>query len=209
MTHIGYDALRGDAVRQVAKLMAAAAITAPKSGGQLFLAGKHNFMETVIVDDYDERHRIAEWLRARGAERREQIWFRDAEVAEAVDAILFVGLLQDWYPPNYDCGACGYATCAEFLHATNRLREDAGELEFTGPVCNLRDIDLGIAVGSAAKTAAIHSLDCRCQTRIAVAARKLGVIRADVALGLSLSLTHKPVGFAQRIAVVDVDALAY
>jgi uncharacterized ferredoxin-like protein len=36
-------------------------------------------------------------------------------------------------------------------------------------VCNLRDIDidLGIAVGSAAKTAAIHSIDCRCQTRSA------------------------------------------
>ena len=49
--HLGYDDLRADTVRQVAKLMAAAAITAPKSGGQLFLAGKHNFMETVIVED--------------------------------------------------------------------------------------------------------------------------------------------------------------
>ena len=38
------------------------------------------------------------------------------------------------------------------------------ELEFAGPQCNLRDIDLGIAVGSAAKTAALHSVDCRCQT---------------------------------------------
>jgi hypothetical protein len=30
--------------------MAGAAITAPKSGGQLFLAGKHDLVETVIVD---------------------------------------------------------------------------------------------------------------------------------------------------------------
>jgi hypothetical protein len=37
---IGYDDLRAGTVRQVAQLMAAAAITAPKSGGQLFLAGK-------------------------------------------------------------------------------------------------------------------------------------------------------------------------
>jgi uncharacterized ferredoxin-like protein len=36
---IGYDDLRSDTVRQVAKLMAAAAITAPKSGGELSLAG--------------------------------------------------------------------------------------------------------------------------------------------------------------------------
>jgi uncharacterized ferredoxin-like protein len=145
-------------------------------------------------------------LRARGKERREAIWFRDADVAEAVDAVLFVGLA-DWYPPNYDCGACGYATCAEFLHATTRLREDSAELEFVGPQCNLRDIDLGIAVGSAAKTAAIHSIDCRCQTRIAVAARKMGVIRADIAVALSLSLTHKAVGFDRRIGEVDFDAL--
>ena len=114
---LDYDAIRADTVRQVAKLMAAAAITAPKSGGQLFLQGKHLFIETVIVDDHDTLQQLAGWLRARGKERREAIWFRDADVAEAIDAVLFVGLA-DWYPPNYDCGACGYATCAEFLHAT-------------------------------------------------------------------------------------------
>jgi len=205
---IGYDDLRHDTVVQVAKLMAGAAITAPKSGGQLFLAGKHNFIETVIVEDTDTRHRIAEWMRARGKERRETIWFRDAEVVEAIDAVLFVGLA-DWYPPNYDCGACGYATCAEFLHATKLLRDDSEELEFAGPTCNLRDIDLGIAVGSAAKTAAIHSIDCRCQTRSAVAARKLGIIRADIAVALSLSMTHKAIGFDRRMPDVDVDALDY
>lgn len=205
--HLGYDDIRADTVRQVAKLMAAAAITAPKSGGQLFLQGKHTFMETVVVDDVETKTRLAEWMRARGAERRETIWFRDAEVAEAVDAILFVGLRPDWYPPNYDCGACGYATCAEFLHATKPLRGESAELEFAGPVCSLRDIDLGIAVGSAAKTAAIHSIDCRCQTRSAVAARKLGVITADHAVALSLSLTHKAVGFDRRFPEVDFDAL--
>src|SRR4051812_25200698 len=186
--------------------MAASAITAPKSGGQLFLQGKHLFIETVIIESADTRHQLAEWMRARGKERREAIWFRDADVAEAVDAVLFVGLA-DWYPPNYDCGACGYATCAEFLHETKPLRDDSAELEFVGPTCNLRDIDLGIAVGSAAKTAAIHSIDCRCQTRIAVAARKLGVIRADVAVGLSFSLTHKAIGFDRRMPDVDVDPL--
>ena len=200
--HLDYDALRSDTVRQVAKLMAASAITAPKSGGQLFKQGKHLFIETVIVDDRATLDTLAAWLRARGKERRETIWFRDAEVADTIDAVLFVGLM-DWYPPNYDCGACGYATCAEFVHATADLRSHSDELEFSGPQCNLRDIDLGIAVGSAAKTAAIHSVDCRCQTRIAVAARKLSVIRADVAVALSLSLTHKAVGFDRAFPEVD------
>lgn len=71
----------------------------------------------------------------------------------------------------------------------------------------MRVIDLGIAVGSAAKTAAIHTIDCRCQTRIAVAARKLGIIHADVAIGLSISLTHNAIGFDRRIAEIDVDSL--
>jgi uncharacterized ferredoxin-like protein len=88
---LGYDDIRAGTVRQVAQLMAAAAITAPKSGGQLFLAGKPDFMETVIADDPGTRGELAAWMRARGKERRERIWFRDAEVAEAVDAILFVG----------------------------------------------------------------------------------------------------------------------
>jgi uncharacterized ferredoxin-like protein len=204
---LDYEALRGETVVQVAKMMAAAAITAPKSGGQLFLQGKHNFMETIIVADNDTKTALATWMRSRGAERRETIWFRDADVADAVDAILFIGLRPDWYPPNYDCGACGYATCAEFLHASNDLRKESAELEFAGPVCNLRDIDLGIAVGSAAKTAAIHSIDCRCQTRSAVAARKLGIITADHSVALSLSMTHKAVGFDRRFPEVDFDTL--
>jgi uncharacterized ferredoxin-like protein len=204
--HTDYESLRAETVQQVAKLMAASAITAPKSGGQLFLAGKHLFIETVIVDDRATLARLAEWMRARGKERREAIWFRDADLAEAIDAVLFVGLA-DWYPPVYDCGACGYATCAEFLQATKDLRRESEELEFVGPQCNLRDIDLGIAVGSAAKTAAIHSIDARCQTRIAVAARKLGVIKADIAVALSLSMTHKALGFDRRMPEVDFDAL--
>jgi len=204
---IGYDDIRAGAVRHVAQLMAAAAITAPKSGGQLFLAGKANFMETVIADDPATRGELAAWMRARGKERRERIWFRDAEVAEAVDAILFVGLLPGWYPPNYDCGACGYATCAEFLNHTRALRQESAELEFAGPVCNLRDIDLGIAGGSAAKTAAIHSVDCRCQTRVAVAARKAGLIQSDHAVALSLSVTPKAIGFDRAMPGSDFDTL--
>jgi Uncharacterized protein containing a ferredoxin domain len=204
--HLDYDTIRADTVRQVAKLMAAAAIIGLRSRPMTGLAGKPLFVETVIVDDRETLNRLASWMRARGKERRELIWFRDAEVATLVDAVLFVGL-SDWYPPNYDCGACGYATCAEFMQGTKELRRESDELEFAGPQCNLRDIDLGIAVGSAAKTAAIHSIDARCQTRVAVAARKLGVIHADVAIALSLSLTHKAIGFDRRMPDVDFDAL--
>ena len=203
--HLTYDDIRHETVLQAAKLMAASAITAPKSGGQLFLRGSPLFIETVIVHDQETLSRLAAWIRARGKERKEAIWFRDADLAEKVEAILFIGL-KDWYPPVYDCGACGYATCAEFMDATKGLRDKSEGYEFKGPQCNLRDIDLGIAVGSAAKTASIHNIDCRTQTRVAVAARKLGVIKADVAVALSLSITHKSLGFDKPMPQIDFEA---
>lgn len=201
----GIDEMRADIVRTVGKLCAAAAVTAPKSGGQLFLRGKPPFIETVLVDDKTTLKKLADWMRARGKERRQEIWFRDAAMAERIDGVLFIGL-KDWYPPIYDCGACGYATCAEFMEATKKLREASEAFEFAGPQCNLRDIDLGIAVGSAAKAASLNNVDTRCQTRIAVAARKLGIIEAEVAVALSMSVTHKNVGFDNRMPAVDFDA---
>src|SRR5438876_4614215 len=93
------------------------------------------------------------------------------------------------------------------MHNTKQLHDETAELEYIGQQCNLRNINIGIAVGSADKTAAIHSIAARCQTRIAVAARKLDVINADIAVALSLSLTHKAVGFDRRMPEVDFDAL--
>jgi uncharacterized ferredoxin-like protein len=203
--HSGIDEMRANIVRTVGQLCAAAAVTAPKSGGQLFLKGKPLFIETVLVDDRATLKRLADWMRARGKERRQEIWFRDAAMAERIDGVLFIGL-KKWYPPIYDCGACGYATCAEFMEATKKLREASDTFEFGGPQCNLRKIDLGIAIGSAAKAASLNNVDTRCQTRIAVAARKLGLIESEVAVALSMSVTHKNVGFDNRMPAVDFDA---
>ena len=196
---------KGELVRTVARLCAAAAVTAPKSGGQLFLRGKPLFIETVFIDDRETLRRLAGWMRQRGRERRQAIWLRDAALAERLDGVLFIGL-KDWYPPIYDCGACGFATCAEFMEATRERRSESQAFEFRGPACNLRDIDLGIAVGSAAKAASLYSVDTRCQTRIAVAARKLALIEAEVAVALSMTVTHKNPGFDARMPAVDFDA---
>ena len=144
---------------------------------------------------------------ARGKERRETIWFRDADVAEAIDAILFVGLA-DWYPPNYDCGACGYATCAEFLHATK-------------PCERLRRARVRRAPLQPARHRPRHRRRLRGQDRrhplhrlpLPDPHRRRGPQarhhQADIAVALSLSLTHKAVGFDRRIADVDFDALDY
>lgn len=191
-----------DSVRHVAKLCAVAAMTAPKSGGQLFIKGGSPFIETVIVEEKATLRRLADWLRTRGQKHKEPIWFRDADTAEKLDLVLLIGL-SGWYPPQYDCGACGYGTCAEFLQARPRYASDSSaEWEFNGPVCQLRAIDLGIAVGSAAKTASLNNVDTRCQTRIAAAARHLGIIKADLAVALSMSVSHKNIFFDKKMPEV-------
>lgn len=195
-----------DALRSVARLCAVAAMTAPKSGGQIFLKGGKPFIETVIIEDRVTLERLAGWLRDRGTKLRDPIWFRDADTAEKLDLVLFIGLAK-WYPPLYDCGACGYATCAEFLRAAPKYRtEGSEEWEFPGPICQLRCIDLGIAVGSAAKIASMNNIDTRCQTRIAAAARHLGLIEADLAVALSMSVSHKNIFFDKKMPEISFDA---
>jgi len=194
-----------EALRHVAQLCAVAAMTAPKSGGQLFLKGSKPFIETVMVEDKDTLKRLADWLRARGTKLREPIWFRDADTTEKLDLVLFIGLAK-WYPPVYDCGACGYPTCAEFLRVAPKYHvEGSDDWEFSGPICQLRCVDLGIAVGSAAKTASLNNVDARCQTRIAAAARHLGVIQADLAVALSMSVSHKNIFFDKKMPDINFD----
>src|SRR5437867_6888447 len=71
-----------EVVGNVAKMCAVSAMTAPKSGGQLFLKGSKPFIETTIVSDKETLHRLAEWLRARGTKLKNPIFFRDADTAE-------------------------------------------------------------------------------------------------------------------------------
>lgn len=183
-------------LHQVAEVCVVAAVTAPKSGCQLFLKGSPPLLESIIVDSGEVRSRLAVWLRDRGARTSNHLWDRDADTAKRTALHLFIGLA-DWYPPFYDCGACGYATCAEFLNARrdHMSKPDAVDWGFRGPVCQLRCVDLGIAVGSAVKVASLHNVDVRCQTRVAAAARALGVIRADLAVCLSMNVSHKNIFF--------------
>ncbi|HEY3290209.1 MAG TPA: DUF2148 domain-containing protein [Anaerolineae bacterium] len=193
------------ALRHCAQLCAVAAMTAPKSGGQLFTKGAKPFIETVIIEDRDTLKRLADWLRARGTALKDPIWFRDADSADKLDMVLFIGLAK-WYPPLYDCGACGYPTCAEFLRAAPKHHTiDSDDWEFPGPICQLRCVDLGIAVGSAAKMASLNNVDARCQTRIAAAARHLDIIQADLAVALSMSVSHKNIFFDKRMPEIKFD----
>ena len=56
-------------------------------------------------------------------------------------------------------------------------------------------VNLGIAVGSAVKTASIHNVDNRVMYTVGIAAKKLGLLDADVILGIPLSATSKNIYF--------------
>jgi len=48
-------------------------------------------------------------------------------------------------------------------------------------------------------------VDTRCQTRIAAAARHLGVIASDIAVGLSMSVSHKNIFFDRTMPQVSFE----
>lgn len=167
-------------LEMVAGLMELSAVTAPKAAGK-------NYVVTKVVAG-DDLTRLADAMVAYGTESGKTNFDRDARGVAAAGAMLLVGL-KDARTLGLNCGACGYSKCAD-------LPSPAAEgPEFAGPYCAWRLIDLGIAAGSAVKTASIHNVDNRIMYRIGVLARKLGMIDADIAFGVPLSATGKSIYF--------------
>ncbi len=59
-------------------------------------------------------------------------------------------------------------------------------------------INLGIALGSAVKTASIHNVDNRIMYSIGIAAKDLGLINADIVIGIPLSAKAKNIYFDRK-----------
>lgn len=89
------------------KLMAASARTAPKAGGK-------DFIEIVVITSEEDLKRIAESMKEYAPKStNEAYWLRDASNIENSQALLLIGLSKP-VTAGYDCGGCGYPTCAEF-----------------------------------------------------------------------------------------------
>lgn len=174
----------------VAGLMAAAARTAPKAGGK-------DVLEIVVISEPEDLRAIAERMRSHAPDStNESFWLRDAANIEQAHALLLVGLKQA-VAAGYDCGACGFSTCKEFL--AGRKAADT-HLGYTGPHCAMRMMDIGVALSSAAKTASLLNVDCRVQQRVGAAARALGFILAEVAMGIPLGVYGKSPFFDRKAA---------
>lgn len=171
-----------EAMRTVAELMEISAITAPKAVGQ-------NFVVTKTIHG-DEIARLAADMRSFGEETGKKNFDRDGDNVAQSEAVVLVGL-KDADPPGIDCGACGMPVC---------LKINSGEqnAEFLGPQCAVRLLDMGIAIGSAVKTAQMMNVDNRVMYRIGVSARRMGLIDADFVMGIPLSVTGKSPYFDRK-----------
>jgi uncharacterized ferredoxin-like protein len=160
----------------VTDLMTIAARTAPKSAGQDYVVVK-------VVQGVDLR-RLGEEMCKYGELVKKKNFDRDGRNVAASEAVLLIGL-KDAKSVDLNCGACGYDDCSE------RIQDE--HTEFAGPQCALRLLDMGIALGSAAKMASLLNVDNRIMYRAGVVARKMGLIEADVVMGIPLSVSGKSI----------------
>lgn len=162
----------------VAGLMELAARTAPKCLGQDYIRAK------VVAGE--DLAKLAEAMENFGREKGAVNFDRDAESVRRSDALLLLALERSG-PLGLDCGACGHSKCAD-------LSPREGP-EFMGPLCAWRVLDLGIALGSAAKTAGIHNADNRIMYRPGVVARKTGLMDGDLVVGIPIASGSKNIYF--------------
>ena len=174
------------AVETVAGLMALSARTAPKAKGQDTLVTR------VLAGE--ELAALARGMDALGTDRGIRFFVRDAGNVRDSDACLLVGARRE-PTAGLDCGACGFATCAEMLMAGPAKKWTF----FTGPNCAVRMADLGIALGSAVKTASVHNVDNRVMYSAGVTALALGLLEdCTVAYGIPLSASGKNIFFDRK-----------
>lgn len=159
--------LEKDAVLEVARLMAAAARTAPKGKGA----------DTIVTAllTADEKDRVAKRMEKIAQEEEIPFFQRDANNIYMVPAVLVIGTsFKPLGVPH--CGDCGYSDCQACR------QEGEGR-------CNFNIIDLGIALGSAVSVAALHHIDNRIMFSCAKAVLELGMMPAEVKVAYAIPLS--------------------
>jgi uncharacterized ferredoxin-like protein len=169
-----------DAVEMVAQLMAISATTAPKSKGE-------NFVQTKVLKGKILK-KLADAMFAFGQRTQKKDFDRDSKNVAQSEVVLLVGI-EKANVLGLDCGACGYPDCKTF----QKQKKKSGE--FVGPTCAFRLLDMGIALGSAVKTASMLNVDNRIMYRIGVVAREIDIVNWDFVMGIPLSVTGKSIYF--------------
>ena len=178
-----------EAVKTVAGLMALAARTAPKAAGL-------DSIEIEIVTG-KEQDKIGDKMIHIAAGTGMDFFRVNGEQVKASDATILIGITGQ-KALGLNCGGCGYTSCAGMTKACAAAK--ANKTDYKGPNCVLKITDLGIAVGSAVKTAGIHNVDNRVMYSAGVAAQKLGMFReCSIVYGIPLKASGRNIYFAAAI----------
>jgi uncharacterized ferredoxin-like protein len=173
-----------EAVRTIAGLMAVSARTAPKGKG----------IDTIVTRILygNELSELSKEMETIGSRIGFQFFLRDAKNIAASSGCVLIGC-RGAEIVGLNCGGCGFQTCTGMTEAYKTRNKNT---LFQGPVCAIRMADLGIAVGSAAKTAQIHNADNRIFFSAGVAALSLGLLpECTTAYGIPLAVTGKNIFF--------------
>lgn len=165
------------AIKTVAELMELSARTAPKAAGKDFIEVKTLYGK--------EKDAVGKEMLVIGDQRKLAGFTRDGNNVLNSEALVLIGLRE--HPGcGLDCAGCGVKRCADFKFGVT-------ETDFSGPNCSMRELDMGIAIGSAVKTASIHNVDNRVMYRAGVAAKRLGFMKCSIVMGIPLSATGKSI----------------
>lgn len=176
-----------DGVMTVVRLMALSARTAPKGKGKDSLV--------CVIAGPGDLAALAEEMGRLSKSLGLSIFPRDAGNVSASRACLLIGV-RGQEPVGINCQGCGFPSCDEMVEATGK---GGGTAPFRGPNCVIKVTDLGIAVGSAVKTASIHNVDNRVMYTAGAAALSLGWLPAcTIAYGIPLSASGKNIYFDRQ-----------
>jgi uncharacterized ferredoxin-like protein len=171
-----------EALLEAARFMLAAARTAPKT------AGVDDIVTLIVYGN--EKDTIAEKMEEIAVERKIEGFKRDAKNVRDSHAVVLIAVKGD-KSSGLDCGSCGYERCQEFDKAEKNFGKD-----FIGPTCVFKALDLGISLGSAAKTASMLNIDNRMMYRVGTAASRLKLLpQATIIIGIPISTKGKNIYF--------------
>ena len=176
-----------EAVLSAAKLIMAAITTSPKARGV-------STIQSVLLEG-EAKEKLAKAMEDKPPKAAgvTEIFKRDAGNIRRAAAVLLIGV-KGTMPKKpekpFNCGACGYPTCVSFMKAEKKRGED-----FSGPLCAFQVMDLGIALGAAAKMAAELNIDNRLMYTAGAAGLNLGLLDADLMIALPLSVSAKNIFF--------------
>ena len=171
-----------EGIDTVIELLKIAITTAPKTRGENSLTFK-------AIKDRKEIEKLANEMRRIGDDRGLKFFHRDSISILKSDCVILLGV-KGRKPLNLNCGGCGF-NCDKLLKNFN------SEL-YNGPLCIFKILDLGIAIGVAAKVASEFCVDNRIMFSAGAAAKVLKLIDGDIVLALPLSVSSKNIYFDRK-----------